>query len=143
MATLTSANSALSLAVVGLFNSPQPIQGYSTDDMFSTETVQPIQTEMGADGRLSAGYTPVPRVLSVVLQADSLSNDFFDTWDGAQQSARESFICNGSILIPSIGRKFALTRGFLTGFQAMPSAGKILRPRTFQITFESIIGAPA
>lgn len=136
--TLTTANSALALAVVGLFNTPQLIQGYSTDDSFAADDVSAIETAMGVDGYLSGGFTPVPTVLNINLQADSLSNDFFDAWINAQLQARELFIANGSILLTGIGKKFALSKGYLTTHSPMAGSKKILQPRKFTITFESI-----
>lgn len=141
MATLTSANSALALAVANLFAAPQVIRGYSTDDSFAADDVSPAQTEMGVDGRLSGGYTPVPSALSIVLQADSPSNDFFDTVVAAMQAAREVYIFNGSIFLPATNNKYALTRGFLTSYTPLPPGKKILQPRKYTITFESITKA--
>lgn len=139
--TLTTANSALALSVLGLFNSPQNIQGYATDDSFAADDVSAVETAMGVDGYLSGGFTPVPTVLNINLQADSLSNDFFDTWINAQLQARELYICNGSILLTGIGKKYALTKGFLTTHSPMAGSKKILQPRKFTITFESVIAA--
>ena len=78
MATLTSANSALSLKISGLYPTPQSVAGYATDDMFSTDDVNPVETMMGADGKLSGGYTPYPTKLNLPLQADPASNAIFE-----------------------------------------------------------------
>lgn len=141
--TLTSANSALALAIVGLYNTPQVIQGYSTDDAFTASDISPVETAMGVDGLLSAGYTPVPYALDITLQADSLSNDVFDNWMEAMRSAREVYVAQGSIYLPSTQAKYALNKGFLTSHNPMPGAKKILQPRKFTITFESISKAPS
>ena len=42
--TLTSANSVLIIGVAGLFNAPQQIQGFATDDIFSIEDVDTVET---------------------------------------------------------------------------------------------------
>lgn len=134
--TLTNANSAFALAIVGLYNTPQAIQGYSTDDAFSAGDVQPVESMMGVDGRMSGGYTPYPTVLDVTLQADSLSNDVFDQWLAAMKSSREILWANATILIPGVGSKWAFTRGLLTSASPMPTGKKVLQPRKFTITWE-------
>lgn len=135
--TLTNANSALALAIVGLYNTPQLIQGYATDDAFAAADVNGVEAVMGVDGRLSAGYTPVPTPLDITLQADSLSNDVFDNWIAAMQNAREVYVANATILLPALQSKYAFTNGYLTAHSPMAQGKKILQPRKFTITFES------
>ncbi len=60
MATLTSANSVLMLTVGGVFSVPQKIEGYASDSAFTFDAAKPAQVTMGVDGRMSAGYVPVP-----------------------------------------------------------------------------------
>ena len=143
MATLTTANSALALQIQGLFNSPQLIQGYATDDSFAADDVTDIETAMGVDGRLSGGYTPKEVILNIMLQADSASNDIFDQWAQAQVAARELYIANATIWLPGVSKKYAFTRGFMTTRSPMPGSKKILQPRKFSITFESVSPANA
>lgn len=136
--SLTAANAVLTLAVAGLFNTPRLIQGFATDDVFDTENVQSVETMMGVDGRLSAGWVPQPIVMNIMLQADSASIDFFERWYAAQQTGREVYIANGSILLRAVNRQYAMTRGFLTAHPVTPSAKKTLQPRRFTITWESV-----
>lgn len=140
--TLTTANSALALQVEGLYPVPQQIQGYATDDSFSAGDVTVGEAQMGVDGKLSAGYTPYTTPLTIVLQADSASNDVFDNILAAQAAQRELFVCNATIFIQGTGDKYALTRGFMLTASPMPSSKKILQPRTFVITFEKCSKAP-
>lgn len=136
MATLTTANSAFALQIVNLFNSPQLIQGYATDDSFAADDQTSVETQMGVDGGLSAGYTPVPTVLNVMLQADSPSNDIFDQWIQAMRAAREVYVANASIRLQGIAKGYAFTRGYLTSHSPMAGSKKILQPRKFVITFQ-------
>jgi hypothetical protein len=136
--TLTAANAVLTLAVDGLFNTPRLIQGFAVDDVFDTENVQTAETMMGVDGRLSAGWVPQPIVQNITLQADSASIDFFERWYAAQQTAREVYIASGSILLRAVNRQYSLTRGFLTGHVVTPAAKKVLQPRRFTLTWESV-----
>lgn len=143
MATLTSANSVLTLGVDKLFNVPVKIEGFATDDAFTTEEVETSETLMGIDGHLSAGFTPYPIPLEITLQADSASNSFFETLIQAEAIAKEKYVLNGSILIPSVGFIYALTRGFLGKSNIIPSAKKTLEPRRFEIVWQNITRSPA
>lgn len=142
MATITSANSALTLQIEGLYPVPQSIQGYATDDAFAADDVTNVETMMGVDGKLSGGFTPQPTKLTITLQADSASNDVFDNWIAAQKAARETYISNAAISLPGTRGKYIFTRGFLTSNSSMPGAKKVLQPRKFEITFESCSKAP-
>ena len=142
MATLTSANSILSLSVANLFNSPIQIEGYATDDAFTAQDVETAETMMGVDGNLSSGFTPYPVPIEITLQADSASNSFFDSLIQAESIVREKYVLNGSIMIPSINMVYALTRGFLGKITPISPAKKVLQPRKFEITFQNISGSP-
>lgn len=142
MATLTNANSVLMLSVGGIFAVPQQLQGYATDDMFSAANVAPAEAVMGVDGKLSGGYTPYPTIIEITLQADSPSAFIFDTWSTAQDTAREIFIAQLTILLPGTGQKFACTKGIMTDKSPMPIGKKTLQPRKWAITFESVSPAP-
>lgn len=142
MATLTTANSALTLSVRNLFPIPQSIQGYATDDSFSTDNVQPVQTQMGVDGKLSAGFVPYPTVFHINLQADSPSMQLFDDVLAAQVAAKEAYVFDGTCILQGTGEKYVFTKGYLTEATPMATAQKILQPREFAITFESVSKAP-
>lgn len=141
--TLTSANSVLAITVPGLYNSPQVLQGYSTDDMFSASDISPVDTVMGADGKLSAGFTPVPVAIDITLQGDSLSNDIFDTIISAQNNAREVYPITINVSMPATGKKYATGIGYLTTYTPFPGAKKTLQPRKYTVTVESISPANA
>lgn len=140
--TITAANSILMLSVEGLYDVAQQLQGFAADDVFDTEAVTPAETMMGVDGRLSGGFVFVPIRMNIALQADSESNLFFENWYAAEMKARESYIANAQIQLPSVQRKYVLTRGFLTGHPPTAAARKVLQPRRYQITWERISPAP-
>ena len=142
MATLTSANSVLMLGVKNLFNIPVKIEGFATDDMFSIADADTAEIVMGCDGKLSAGFTPTPRVLEITLQADSASNDFFDALITAEATAREKYELSGTMLLSGTNRLYAMTRGFMGKISPMPGAKKTLQSRKYEITFQSISVAP-
>jgi len=140
--SLTAANAILLIGVVGLYDSPQQIQGFSTDDAFDVDAIEGAETMMGVDGRMSAGFVPRERKMSIVLQADSLSNDFFDNWARAQEVGRSLYWANGSIAIPANRKKYTLTNGILSSYKPLPGVKKVLQPRTHVITWEASSPAP-
>lgn len=140
--TLTAANSVIMLSVAGLFNTPQQLQGFAADDVFDTDQIDSAETVMGVDGKLSAGWIPFAVKQNFTLQADSDSMSFFETWYAAQQSVRELYVASGSIYLPSVGRKYAMRRGFLVNHSGTASAKKILQPRKFAITWEALSSGP-
>ena len=142
MATITAANAVFMLQVASLFPAPQQLQGFAADDVFSHALVAPVEVLMGVDGLLSGGWTPQPKVQTIALQADSPSNLIFDTWYNAQEQQREAYIATAHITLQSIGRSFICVKGFLTNFPPMTDARRVLQPRRFTITWESITGAP-
>lgn len=142
MATLTSANSVFTLTVLSVFPSPQTLQGYATDDMFSVDGFQSVETAMGVDGYLSAGYTPMPKVMTVTLQADSPSLPVFDNWFAAQRVIKDAIVAAGILTVPSLRLTHTLVRGFLSSYTPLASARKILQPRAMQITWQDIITSP-
>ena len=142
MATLTAANSVIMLIIPGLYPVPQQIQGYAADDVMTMEAYAPVETLMGVDGHLSGGWVPVPKPMTISLQADSASVTIFESWNAAQQAIREVYTADALITLPSISRLYTCTRGFLTNYPPSPDVRRILQPRRFQITWESILSAP-
>lgn len=143
MSTLTSANSTFIISIANLFATPQALQGYATDDAFSVESVEMGEVVLGVDGHVSAGFVPFLSKMTVKIQADSPSILLFDQWLGAQASARELYPATGAISIPSVGKVFTLTGGYLTGGKVMPDVKKVLGMQEYTITWGRIIAAAA
>lgn len=142
MSTITAANSVFALTITGLYASPQILQGYASDDGFSTEAIEVAETVMGLDGHLSGGYVFNPYKQGITLMPDSPAIEIFNNWALAQQAVREVLIANASITLPATGKKYVLTRGFLTSFKPIPDVKKVLQSQQYQITWGSIVGSP-
>lgn len=142
MRSITSANAILLLGVDNLFPIPQKISGFATEDLFDTEVINPSEVMMGADGKMSAGLVNVPIPQNYVLQADSDSIDFFDAWYAAMKAAQDVYFSQGIIQLPSVNHAYAMNNGVLTGYTPVADAKKLLQPRKFKITWESIIAVP-
>jgi len=87
---------------------------------------------------MTAGYTPMPTVQTITLQADSPSRFIFTTILSSIKTAREIFYFNGTISLPATGEAYTLTKGVLTNAKQIADAQKVLQPQDFIITWESI-----
>lgn len=142
MGTLTAANSVFLLTIPGLFSAPQRLQGYATDDAFTTDAIDLADVQMGVDGLMSAGYVPVPIPVAVTLQADSPSNAVFDAWIQTTRQRREVITASAGIQLPSIGNKYSLVKVVLQNAPLFPGTKKVLQPRTFRLMVEGVTRAP-
>lgn len=142
MATLTAANSVYMLVIPDLFPIPQQLQGYAADEVFATEGVDTAELVLGVDGKLSAGWIPTMKKQTITLQADSVSSLIFDAWFQTQNSLRDLLTANAFITLPSLGRIYTCTTGYLSSYIPMPDVRRIIQPRRFQITWQEILSAP-
>lgn len=142
MGSITAANAVFLLSIPGLVPIPVQLQGFAADDIFGTDPLNPVETQMGVDGVLSGGFVNIPTRQNITLQADSASNLVFDNWNAAQIAQKDTFIAFGSVWLTSIGRKWALSVGFLTEYPGIQSAGRTLRQRRYGITWQNSLPAP-
>ena len=136
---ITAANASLYIGVLPIFPVPQKIQQFAADDIFDVDPQEVAETFMGVDGNLTAGFVFTAVRQGITLMADSSSNSFFDAWHTAEVAAKEKLPCFSSIQLPSLGLKFAMPKGFLVTFQAVPSAGRTMRPRKHYILWETVL----
>ncbi len=140
--SITSANAIFQLVVQGLYDSPQQLQQFAAEDIFDTSAIKPAETMMGVDGFLAAGFVYVPIEQSISLMADSPSNDIFEQWYAAQIAASEIYRCSAIVRIPSLGKSYSMANGVLSGYAPASDAKKVMQPRKYSITWESVTGAP-
>lgn len=141
MGTLTAANSVVSIAIPGVYNSPQTLQGYATDDAFSTGEVTNAEVQVGVDGQVSAGFVFNLIEMTFTFQPNSKSIAVFNNWSLANQAARETIAATGSISLPAIGYKYAGSNGYLTRAAVIPNVKKILQPVNYTVTWGTLAGA--
>jgi hypothetical protein len=142
MGVITSADAVLTLTQALLYPTPQQIQGFAADDVFDIPAIQSIESTMGVDGVLSAGFIFVEIPWDITLQADSASNAIFDRIWSQQQATKSTYQLNGFLKLPSTATKITLNVGFLKSYKA-PSAKKVLQPRRYQLIFQTMAVAPA
>lgn len=140
---ITSSNAQILLTVPLVYPTPQQLQKFATDDIYGTDPLSAGEVMMGVDGNLTAGQTNVPVVQKYMLMADSESNDIFDRVFNLEKVNATKYPINGVILLTAVGKKFTMTRGFLTTYQPIPDAKRVLQPRTHSITWERVVPSPA
>lgn len=142
--TITSANDVFTLSVRAtadgsiLFTAPIQVQGFATDDAFDIEDSNPVEARKGVDGRMSVGFTPFMVKQVVHLQADSASVDIFDAILAGMKAIQEAIICDASIVSPSVGKIYTLTKGVLTRVSQMPPNKKVKEPQTYEFTWDTV-----
>ena len=140
---ITSADTVLTLWQPTLFPNPQQIQGFAADDILDSDQIKSIEALMGVDGVLSFGFVFVPMMQNYSLQADSDSIGFFETIFGYQFGGKTVYPVSGTLLYPSLGKKYDMKNGGLSGYKPTADAKRVLQPMRFQVTWQSILPAPA
>ena len=138
MKTITAANSIFLLSVGGIYPVAQKIEGFVADAAFAFDPVTMTENVMGVDGKMSSGYVPFMTVQTISIMPDSPSLSVFEVWQGAMKVSREIFYANATIIIPSIQRKYQLTKGTLSTSTTAPGVKKVLQGMEFKITWESV-----
>lgn len=140
--TITSANSILSIAVNGLFDTPVILQGFGATAGIATATVNTKEIVMGLDGTMSAGMIFVEHKQTITLMPDSPSGFLFDAWNRAEQQARELFFADGFVVLPGLKLQYAMINGVLSGYTAIADVARVLQARSFEITWQNIFQSP-
>ncbi|ANA13150.1 MULTISPECIES: phage tail fiber protein [Acetobacter] len=138
---ITAANSVFTITVPGLYNTPITLENYAADRAFETTMRDLAETSMSIDGYLSAGWIPTPVRQTISLAASSESGLVFEAIAAAQDAQRGLYRLGAEIQLPSIGRKYTMVRGLLQAVAVMPSAGRVLEGRSFEILWERVLPA--
>src|SRR5665213_1850667 len=101
--TITSADAVIMLSVDGLFDYPQQLSEFSTDDIFSTGQVTSAELQLGADGAVAAGWLPNLKTMTFMFLASSVSIPLFELWSTTQDQQRVLLQANGNIILNSTG----------------------------------------
>ena len=136
---ITSANASLILTCPGVFTAPQQIQGFATDDIYSTDPLEIAETMMGVDGYLSGGMVYNPVVTGMSLMAGSPSIPVFDQIYTQSRAQEAVYFMQGTIKLLSINMKYNLLNGILVTYPPIPDAKKLLQPRRFTIRWEAVV----
>lgn len=114
-------------------------EGWSADGMYDYEANQQTETRMSIDGILSGGVVLTPKVMTLKFEANSPTTAFFDAWIQLQVTQRAVLPADAVLTFNNAGKVFAHTKGFLTNAPMVPPANKVLMPRAFQITWQTVV----
>ena len=76
------------------------------------------------------------------LQADSDSNLIFDEWNAFEDANLVKIPISGSTILTGLGTKWEQTRGFLMMYTPIVSAGRIAKPRKYEVRWERVAPQP-
>ncbi|MCX2562151.1 hypothetical protein OQ252_12195 [Acetobacter farinalis] len=138
---ITAANSVYTVTVPGLYNTPITLENYAADRAFETDARELAETAMSIDGYLNAGWIPNPVTQTIALAASSESALIFEAIVMAQDARRGLYRMGAEIQIPAIGRKYTMVRGLLRSIVGVPTAGRVLEARHFEIIWERVLPA--
>lgn len=137
--TITSANSVATLTARKAGVLGATLEGYSVDRAIFSDAIQVAEVQMGVDGRMTAGYTPMPQPVTMTFQADSPSlRQVIKPIVQTMKSTREIVWVTMEVALPGPGEKYAFVRGTITNAKQMPDLGKVLQPVDVQFTFQSV-----
>lgn len=136
IANATGSSALASLS--GALGVPNTLQGWSADNAFSIDAQTVGVVVQGVDGRTHSGWVPHLVPFNVSLMPDSDSQDYLESLVTAQDLMRETFLITGSLIIPSIAKKYSLSNGTITSYTPIPQHGRVLAAQNMTITFSSI-----
>lgn len=136
--TITSANSVYTLVIPGLYSAGVNLQGYMADAAFETDAADVAELVRGVDGVLSGGFVFFNTNQTISIMPDSPSSVVFENWLAAEKAQQEKIVASGSISIPSVGRKYALSQGYLFRIVQVPAARRVLQGRPFVISWGDV-----
>lgn len=142
MGTISGANVVYMFGVSTIFPSPQQLQGFAADDAFTTAVQKIGEVQMGVDGQQAGGFVYVPVEQEISLLASSSSTSIFDQWVQAQLQVQDAYAAFGTILMPSLGKKWTMNNGILISYPPMPDVKKLLSPLKYMISWQSAVPAP-
>lgn len=143
MTDLTAANAIITLVAPGVFNTPQQLQQFAADDIFNTPAIEAAEKSMGVDGILSAGFVFKEIDQDYNLQSNSPSCFFFDQIYAYEQTNLTKVPINGTTILTGLLTKFVMIRGFLMSYTPIPSAGRIVKPRKYMVSWNRVQPQPS
>jgi len=135
---ITSATSSVSMLST---NGITDFEGYSADDIFTADSVDFVETRIGVDGKMSAGYVPQIKTVTFNFEASSKSLPSLLNLYAISEATRTPVFVTLTVFIPAISKKF-ICEGVMKGTKPMYDAKKTLEPMPIKFDFESIIPMP-
>ena len=135
---ITSTNSTVILTVESLYPQGVTLEGFSVDTIISSDEVTLAETRMGVDGKMATGYIPTPKSVTISLEANSPSQEVFNTIYGATEATKKIFKCNLSVSVPSLNREYNWIDGCVVSGKPTSDVKKTLDPTSWKLTFSAL-----
>lgn len=135
---ITSANAVFIITVPALGIVHQ-LQGFAADDAFDVDAFELAETQMGVDGKMSAGFIPTIKTQAIHLAASSDSISVFDQIYQFTIANKTPYEITGTISYTSVKKSYSLINGVLKSYKPLPDAKRVLSPQDFTIDWEAII----
>ncbi|ENQ6475110.1 hypothetical protein ACEPND_002054 [Klebsiella pneumoniae] len=135
---ITAADAIIELAIAELYPTGFNLEQFEAQNIFDMGDTDQAEYQWTADGRLLAGFVYGEMPWTFHLAASSPSLKYFDGWVTAQRTARSIFRVNGTVILPSLGKKYIMTNGVLQRAPRMPSAGRTMQAVRGVIQWENI-----
>jgi len=140
--TITSANAEITL-INELFPAGLKFEKFSTDNAWTTETVEQVVSQMGVDGHLSHGYVCNPVPITFTFSPDSDTAERLNYLSAVQDTTKGVITCQMVIKLKSLGQTFTLINGALNNGQKLPAGERVLGNVPYTFTFESAVSVPS
>lgn len=138
---ITSANASATL-IVNLFPAGVSLEQFSADGAWSQEGYSVLETRMGVDGKMVAGYTPVEKEITFHFQPNSPTIEKLNLIWQTMETSKTALWCNITITVPSTKMTYVCANGVLMSYKMIPNAEKVLEPIDATFRFESITALP-
>lgn len=138
---ITSANASATL-VLDLFPAGVKLEQFSADGAWAQDNYSILETRMGVDGYMAAGYTPVEKEVTFHFQANSPTIEKLNLIWQTMETTKTALWCNITITVPSIKMTYVCANGVLMNYKMIPNAEKVLEPIDATFRFESVTAVP-
>ncbi|CAI3941726.1 unnamed protein product [Commensalibacter communis] len=132
--------SAVSGFVSPLVGVPLSLEGMTSDNPFTMGNQNMVETATSMEGNLYGGYLAtannVELTIAFIAASDSLAT--LQSLARVMKVQRETMKFNGTMIIPSQGKTFALNNGYWLEWQSIPTHAKTLQPIPCKFRFESV-----
>ena len=123
---ITSANATLILTVENLYPAGVKIEGFSTDNSFAMDDDTIAETHMGVDGKMTAGFTPSEKSITITLDAGSPSYEVLCNIYNTSKTNMTVLETSMQRTVPALGKEFSLKNGVMISGHPVPSGEKVL-----------------
>ncbi len=135
---ITSANSIMTIQADPIIPSPVQLQNFATDQIATTDEMVIAEARMGPDGGLAMGYTPQPVAFTLMLEANSPSQQTLFDLSGAIRANRRIYDVTITLDCPSLKKRYIFERGGLISSSVMPNPKKVHDPTSWKFQFATV-----